>query len=72
MAGLLFSIIISVSIVTVVVFAARKSIIKYYGFKVLYILSFILALRLIIPYSVQIPNVPRLNIVIPTYELLHR
>lgn len=67
MAGLLFSIIISVSLVTVIVFAARKSIIKRYGFKVLYILSFILALRLIIPYSVQIPNVPRLNIVIPTW-----
>lgn len=65
MAGLLFSIIISVSLVTVVVFAARKIIIKYYGFKVLYILSFILALRLIIPYSVQIPDVPKLNITIP-------
>ncbi len=67
MAGLLFSIIISVSIVTVVVFAARRQIVRRYGYKVLYMLSFILALRLIIPYSVQIPNVPRLNIVIPRW-----
>ena len=65
MAGLLFSIMISVSLVTAVIFVARKSIINRYGFKVLYILSFILALRLIIPYSVQIPNVPKLNIAIP-------
>lgn len=67
MAGLLFSIIISVSLVTVAVFAARRKIVERYGFKVLYMLSFILALRLIIPYSVQIPNAPRLNVVIPVW-----
>ncbi|MGN0683780.1 MAG: M56 family metallopeptidase, partial [Oscillospiraceae bacterium] len=65
--SVLFSVTISVSVAAALFLLFKGRIAKRYGFGIIYILSLILAIRLIIPYSIQLPEVPVLNLVIPSF-----
>lgn len=65
--SVLFSVTVSVSFVAALFLLLKGRIAKRYGFGIIYILSLILAIRLIIPYSIQLPDVPALNFVIPSF-----
>lgn len=65
--GLLFSVTMSVSLAAAIFLLFKGRIAKRYGFKTIYILSLILAIRLIIPYSIQLPEAPALNLVVPSF-----
>jgi len=45
----------------------KGKLIKRYGFRIIYTMSLIMAIRLIIPYSIQLPDTPKLNITLPWY-----
>lgn len=63
----LFSVTFSVSLMTAVLILLKKSLIKRYGFKLIYIFSMILAIRLLIPYCFPIPNALKINISLPKW-----
>lgn len=65
--SVLFSVTISVSVAAALFLLFKGRIAKRYGFGIIYILSLILAIRLIIPYSIQLPEAPVLNLVIPSF-----
>ena len=65
--SVLFSVTVSVSLAAALFLLFKGRIAKRYGFGIIYILSLILAIRLIIPYSIQLPEVPALNLVIPSF-----
>lgn len=67
MATVLFSVTFSVSLMTAVLILLKKSLIKRYGFKLIYIFSMILAIRLLIPYCFPIPNALKINISLPKW-----
>lgn len=67
MGGVIFSVTLSVSLAAVLLFLLKGTIIRRYGFKMIYILSLIMAIRLIIPYSIQLPDAPLFSIVIPSF-----
>lgn len=65
--SVLFSVTVSVSLVAALFLLLKERIAKLYGFQTIYILSFILAVRLIVPYSIQFPDIPRWSMVIPGF-----
>lgn len=65
--SVLFSVTVSVSLAAALFLLLKGRIAKRYGFGVIYILSLILAIRLIIPYSIQLPEAPAFNLVIPSF-----
>ncbi|MGN0687730.1 MAG: M56 family metallopeptidase [Oscillospiraceae bacterium] len=65
--SVLFSVTVSVSLAAALFLLFKGRIAKRYGFGIIYILSLILAIRLIIPYSIQLPEAPALNLVIPSF-----
>lgn len=65
--SVLFSVTVSASLAAALFLLLKGRIAKRYGFGVIYILSLILAIRLIIPYSIQLPEAPALNLVIPSF-----
>ncbi|MGN0649601.1 MAG: M56 family metallopeptidase, partial [Oscillospiraceae bacterium] len=65
--SILFSVTVSVSFAAALFLLFKGRIAKRYGFGIIYILSLILAIRLIIPYSIQLPEAPAFNLVIPSY-----
>lgn len=65
--SVLFSVTVSVSLAAALLLLFKGRIAKRYGFGIIYILSLILAIRLIIPYSIQLPEVPAFNLVIPSF-----
>lgn len=67
MGGVIFSVTLSVSLAAALLFLLKGTIVRRYGFKMIYILSLIMAIRLIIPYSIQLPDAPLFSIVIPFY-----
>lgn len=67
MSGVIFSVTLSVSLAAALLFLLKGTIVRHYGFKMIYILSLIMAIRLIIPYSIQLPNKPKFNMLIPYY-----
>lgn len=67
MFGVIFSVTLSVTIASLLFFLLKGKLIKRYGFKIIYTMSLIMAIRLIIPYSIQLPDTPKLNITLPWY-----
>lgn len=67
MGGILFSVTVSVSLMAAMLLLLKGRIAKRYGFRTIYILSLILAVRLVIPYSIQLPDVPKWSITIPSF-----
>ena len=67
MGGVIFSITLSVTIVSLLFFLLKGKLIKRYGFRIIYIMSLIMAIRLIIPYSIQLPDASLFSIVIPSF-----
>lgn len=67
MGGVIFSVTLSVSLASVLLFLLKGTIVRRYGFKMIYIMSLIMAIRLIIPYSIQLPDTPKINITLPWY-----
>lgn len=67
MFGVIFSVTLSVTITALLLFLLKGKLIKRYGFRIIYIMSLIMAIRLIIPYSIQLPDTPKLNITLPYY-----
>ena len=65
--SVLFSVTASVSLAAALFLLLKGRIAKRYGFGIIYILSLILAIRLIIPYSIQLPEAPAFNLVIPSF-----
>lgn len=65
--SVLFSVTVSVSLAAAIFMLLKGRIAKRYGFGIIYILSLILAIRLIIPYSIQLPKAPVFKLVIPSY-----
>lgn len=65
--SVLFSVTVSVSLAAALFLLFKGRIAKRYGFGIIYILSLILAIRLIIPYSIQLPEAPAFNLVIPSF-----
>jgi len=65
MISVLLSIVFSVSVLTIVFSFLKDRIVKKYGFNLIYILSFILAIRLVVPYTFQLPNVNGISLKIP-------
>ena len=65
--SVLFSVTVSVSLAAALFLMFKGRIAKRYGFGIIYILSLILAIRLIIPYSIQLPEAPAFNLVIPSF-----
>ncbi|MGN1422295.1 MAG: M56 family metallopeptidase, partial [Oscillospiraceae bacterium] len=65
--SVLFSVTVSVSLATALFLLFKGRIAKRYGFGIIYILSLILAIRLIIPYSIQLPEAPVFKLVIPSF-----
>lgn len=67
MGGLLLSISFSVSVIAGILFLCKGKILKQYGSKMLYILSLLIAVRFIIPYSIQLPDKAIINFKMPWY-----
>ena len=67
MFGVIFSVTLSVTITALLLFLLKGKLIKRYGFRIIYIMSLIMAIRLIIPYSIQLPDTPKLKITLPWY-----
>lgn len=67
MFGVIFSVTLSVTIVSLLFLLLKGKLIKRYGFRIIYTMSLIMAIRLIIPYSIQLPDTPKLNITLPWY-----
>ena len=65
--SVLFSVTVSVSLAAAIFMLLKGRIAKRYGFGIIYILSLILAIRLFIPYSFQLPKTPAFKLVIPSY-----
>lgn len=65
--SVLFSVTVSVSLAAAIFMLLKGRIAKRYGFGIIYILSLILAIRLIIPYSIQLPKAPAFKLVIPSF-----
>ena len=65
--SVLFSVTVSVSLAAALFLLFKGRIAKRYGFGIIYILSLILAIRLIIPYSIQLPEAPAFRLVIPAF-----
>lgn len=65
--SVLFSVTVSVSLAAALLLLLKGRIAKRYGFKTIYILSLILAIRVIVPYSIQLPKAPIFNPVIPAF-----
>lgn len=65
--SVLFSVTVSVSLAAALFLLLKGRIAKRYGFGIIYILSLILAIRLIIPYSIQLPEAPAFRLVIPAF-----
>ena len=65
--SVLFSVTVSVSLAAALFLLFKGRIAKRYGFGIIYILSLILAIRLIIPYSIQLPKAPAFNLAIPSF-----
>lgn len=65
--SVLFSVTVSVSLAAAIFMLLKGRIAKRYGFGIIYILSLILAIRLIIPYSIQLPEAPAFKLVIPSF-----
>lgn len=62
---IIFSVTLSVSLVTAALMLLKKSVVKLYGFKLIYIFSLILSIRLLIPYCFPIPNAAKLHLELP-------
>lgn len=67
MFGVIFSVTLSVTIASLLFLLLKGKLIKRYGFRIIYTMSLIMAIRLIIPYSIQLPDTPKLNITLPWY-----
>lgn len=67
MGGVVFSVTLSVSVAAAFMLFLKGPIVRRYGFKMINILTLIMAVRLIIPYSIQVPGIPVLRIAIPWY-----
>lgn len=67
MGGVLFSVTVSVSAAAALFFLLRGRIARRYGFRMVYILSLILAIRLVVPYSIQLPDSPKWSISLPAF-----
>lgn len=67
MFGVIFSVTLSVTIASLLFLLLKGKLINRYGFRIIYTMSLIMAIRLIIPYSIQLPDTPKLNITLPWY-----
>lgn len=59
MSGLFFSISLSISIITLLLVTFKGMIVRRYGFRMMYMMTMIIAIRFLIPYSFQLPYITR-------------